>query len=129
MHQEPPYLAEALRAGASGYILKSSESEELIRAIQEVLKDRIYLSPMITKETLGKLMESSGATGEATLTPRQREVLQLISEGHSLKEIAAELHISMSTVEYHKIALMRRLGANSTAELIRYGIAHGITPL
>ena|ERR1051325_8496544 len=128
MHREVSFAAEAFRAGASGYVLKDGESEELIAAVKEVLAGRFYLTPMITKDTLQELLLQAPEGDEPSLTPRQREVLQLLSEGRKLKEIAAELNISISTVEFHKSELMRRLGAPTTAALIRYSISHGFSP-
>jgi DNA-binding NarL/FixJ family response regulator len=99
---------------------------ELAKAISEVLKNRVYLSPGITKETVNELMRPSARVKE-TLSPRQREVVQLISEGHILKDIAAIMNISVSTVEFHKQAVMRRLGVSSTAELVKFAVSQGIT--
>jgi DNA-binding NarL/FixJ family response regulator len=127
MHREVAFAAEAFRAGASGYVLKDAESDELIEAIREVLAGRFYLTPLITKETLGELMQGASG-GEPALTPRQREVLQLLSDGYKFKEVASALHISISTVEFHKAEIMRRLGITSTADLIRYSIAQGMVP-
>jgi DNA-binding NarL/FixJ family response regulator len=128
MHREVAFAAEAFRAGASGYVLKDADTVELIRAIREVLAGRYYLTPMITRETLSELLQRDSAAAP-TLTPRQREVLQLISEGGSLKHIAHQLNVSVSTVEFHKAAIMRRLGANSTADLIRYSLSSGISTM
>ena len=126
MHREVAFAAEAFRAGASGYILKDSETDELIKAVREVVAGHFYITPLITKETLSELMQH-GAKPDR-LTGRQREVLQFLSEGLKLKEIAAELNISISTVEFHKSEIMRRLGVKSSADLIRYSIAQGMVP-
>jgi DNA-binding NarL/FixJ family response regulator len=125
MHADPHLAGEALRAGASGYVLKHSAGEELIRAIREVLQGRAYLTPLIAREVFTTL------TGQATppdgkLTPRQREVLGRIAEGQTMKEIAAALHLSRRTVETHKYDMMQALGVKTTAELIRYALDHGI---
>jgi len=128
MHHDATFAAEALRAGAAGYILKNSGAAELQGAIRDVLKGRTYLSPLVTKEAVTELMNPA-RTGRSRLplTDRQREVLQLVSEGLTLKEVSHALKISLSTVEFHKLEAMRRLGLESTAELIRYAISHGIS--
>jgi DNA-binding NarL/FixJ family response regulator len=125
MHAEVQLASEALRAGAYGYVLKHSAGEELIRAVQEVLEGRVYLTPLLTKDILATLTEP--ATQPAgQLTPRQREVLQLIAEGRRMKEIAAILQLSTRTVETHKYQMMRTLGVDSTAALVRYAIERGL---
>jgi DNA-binding NarL/FixJ family response regulator len=126
MHHEAGIVAEALRAGASGYVLKNAGITELAKAIAEALKGRVYLCPRVAKEAVDELRNPKKA-GQEVLSPRQREVVQLISEGHILKDIAAIMNISVSTVEFHKQAVMRRLGANSTADLVKYAVTHGIT--
>jgi len=128
MHADSDYVAEAFRAGASGYLLKRSAASELVTAIQEVMKGRYYVTPLVTREALSPLF---GGTPEpkklaTTLTTRQREVLQLVAEGRSVKEIAAILKVSAKTVEFHKSALMDRLDLHTTAELTRYAISHGL---
>jgi DNA-binding NarL/FixJ family response regulator len=128
MHADSDYVSEAFRAGASGYLLKRSAASELLTAIQEVMKGRCYVTPLVTREALSPLF---GGTMEprklsSTLTARQREVLQLVAEGRSVKEIAAILRVSGKTVEFHKSALMDRLGIHTTAELTRYAIEHGL---
>jgi DNA-binding NarL/FixJ family response regulator len=128
MHADSDYVSEAFRAGASGYLLKRSAASELLTAIQEVMKGRCYVTPLVTREALSPLF---GGTTEprklsSTLTARQREVLQLVAEGRSVKEIAAILRVSGKTVEFHKSALMDRLGIHTTAELTRYAIEHGL---
>jgi len=129
MHHDATFTAEALRAGASGYVLKNSGIEELTTAICEVMQDHLYLSPRIAKGAVDELMRQHDVDSFApTLTPRQREVLQLISEGHSQKDIAHVLKISVSTAEFHRTTLMRKLGIKSTADLVRYAISHGISP-
>jgi DNA-binding NarL/FixJ family response regulator len=125
MHRDVAYAAEAFRAGASGYVLKDSESEELTSAIREVAAGRYYLTPSIAKESLGELLQHGSKSAPS---PRQREVLQLLAEGYKLKEIAHRLNISISTAEFHKTALMRRLGAGTTAELLRFAMSKGLIP-
>ena len=128
MHPDAAYAANAFKAGASGYVLKHSAPDELITAIREGLKGRTYVTPLIA----GKLLHSyeSGSHSEVdtvlSLTSRQREVLQLLAEGHSAKEIAAILNISTKTVEYHKYRMMEDLGIKTAAELIRYAVKQGI---
>ena len=124
MHADAQLATEAFRAGASGYVLKQSAGEELIAAIREVLKGRTYLTPLITKTVITNLTESTPTT--VKLTPRQREVLRLIADGRRMKEIGAILELSTRTVESHKYEMMRALGVQSTAELVRYAIQIGL---
>ena len=124
MHADAQLATEAFRAGASGYVLKQSAGEELIAAIQEVLQGRTYLTPLITKDVIANFTESTPPA--VKLTPRQREVLRLIAEGRRMKEIAAILELSTRTVETHKYEMMRGLGVESTAELVRYAIQIGL---
>ena len=125
MHADAELATEAFRAGACGYVLKQSAGEELITAIQEVLQGRTYLTPLITKDVIATLTESTPQPA-VKLTPRQREVLQLIAEGRRMKEIAAILELSTRTVETHKYEMMRALKVESTAELVRYAIQIGL---
>jgi DNA-binding NarL/FixJ family response regulator len=125
MHADAQLATEALRAGASGYVLKHSAGEELITAIQEVLQGRTYLTPLIAQDVITTLMASE-KQATVTLTPRQREVLRLIAEGRRMKEIAATLQLSTRTVETHKYEMMRALGVDSTAALVRYAIQLGL---
>jgi DNA-binding NarL/FixJ family response regulator len=125
MHADAQLATEALRAGASGYVLKHSAGEELITAIQEVLQGRTYLTPLIVQDVITTLMASE-KQATVTLTPRQIEVLRLIAEGRRMKEIAATLQLSTRTVETYKYDIMRSLGMQSTAELVRYAIHLGL---
>jgi DNA-binding NarL/FixJ family response regulator len=125
MHADAQLATEAFRAGASGYVLKQSAGEELIAAIQEVLRGRTYLTPLITKNVIATLTESVPQSA-VKLTTRQREVLRLIAEGRRMKEIGAILELSTRTVETHKYEMMRALGMESTAELVRYAIQIGL---
>jgi DNA-binding NarL/FixJ family response regulator len=127
-HADATYVAEAFRAGASGYVLKRCASLELLHAIRQVLQGRAYVTPLIRKD-LAELPAWPLGTGEASgeLTVRQREVVQLVAEGHSVKEIAMLLKISSKTVAFHKTNVMRRLGIGSTAELTKYALEHGIS--
>ena len=122
MHEDPDYVREALRVGANGYLLKRAAADELLHALQRVLQDDVYVTPLIKVELT---KDGSGlATGE--LTGRQRQVLQLIAEGHAGKSIASLLSISPKTVEYHKASIMKQLGLRTTAELTRYALKHGL---
>jgi DNA-binding NarL/FixJ family response regulator len=129
MHADATYVAGAFRAGASGYVLKRCASVELLKAINQVLDGRAYVTPLIRKNIPDNLpgwpLESGEGSGE--LTARQREVVQLVAEGHSVKEIASILRISGKTVAFHKTNVMRRLGLRSTAELTKYALEHGIS--
>jgi DNA-binding NarL/FixJ family response regulator len=131
MHDDREYVTEAFRAGASGYLVKRAASSELVSAIQEVLKGRFYVTPLVTRGVIDGLIEKQRRGQKQPpsprgLTPRQREVLQLIAEGKTNKEAASILNISVKTVEYHKSHIMRELGVRSTAELTKYAIAKGI---
>ena len=125
IHTEARLAAEALRAGASGYLLKHAAGDELLAAIRTVLEGRTYLTPMVTREVLENLTSPAIIT-EPKLTPRQREVLRRIAQGERLKEIAFALGISVRTVEDHKYQLMRALGVESTADLVRFAIKQRI---
>jgi DNA-binding NarL/FixJ family response regulator len=122
MHNDATLLAEAFRCGASGYILKQAAGEELMNAIREVAQGNNYISPMITSLP----SESQKSHVQKTITPRQREVLQLISQGLTMREIAAQLKISTRTAESHKYEIMQTLGVETTAELIRYCLKLGL---
>jgi DNA-binding NarL/FixJ family response regulator len=123
MHKEPELAAEALRAGALGYMLKISPLEELIGAIRQVAQGRAYVTTLLLKELLTLLLDARRQWGDdSRLTPRQREVLQLIAEGRTMKDVAAILKISPRTAESHKYEIMQVLGVQSTAELIQYAI-------
>lgn len=125
MNMSPEVAAEAFRRGASGYVVKSSAAEELVRAIRRALRSESYLSPAITKETVDFLLRSgSSYSEEKRITPRQREVLQLLAEGQSMKEIASALNLKTGTVAFHKYKMMEVLGLKSNAELLHYAIKH-----
>lgn len=128
MHQDATYAANAFEAGASGFVLKHSASSELIRAIREAIKGRTYVTPLIAGDLIHTYQE--GGSPEKNLfkkmSPRQREVLQLLAEGKSAKEIASILNISTRTVEFHKYRMMEQLNIKTSAELVRYAIKHGI---
>jgi len=129
MHSDVAYATEAFRAGASGYVLKRSAAAELVTAIREVLKGGAYVTPPIAKAMMrDSLFGRSPQTRNPSdaLTSRQREVLQLVAEGHSIKEIASILNLSPKTVEFHKYRVMEQLGIRTTAELTQYAVKHGI---
>ncbi len=128
MHPDATLAQEALAAGASGYLLKSSPGSELKGALREVLQGRIYLSPAVTRDVLEVMgrMTPIHENVWAHLTPRQREVLQLLAEGKSHKEIASILNISVKTAEYHKYLILDTLRLKTNAELVQYAIRHGI---
>ena len=124
-------ISEAFKAGASGYVLKQSASEELRQAIDTVLANKRFLSRQITPEVREALehewFKPEGYSGD--LTDRQREVLVLLAKGRSTRHIAQELDISMKTVEFHKANITRKLGVHTTSELIKFALAHGLTTL
>ena len=128
MHATEQYVLEALRNGASGYVLKDADADELERAIHCVVRGEKYLTPAVSKHVLDDYMrrirsdEAQEATTTRTLTARQREILQLIAEGKSTREIAERLHLSVKTVETHRAVSMRKLKVHSTAELVRYAV-------
>ena len=131
MHLDATYAASALEAGASGFVLKHSAPSELIVAIREAMRGRTYVAPTVA----GDLSRSpqSGALRQASLfgslSPRQREVLQLLAEGKSAKEIGAILNVSTRTVEFHKYRMMEQLSIKTSAELVQYAVRHGLTAL
>lgn len=127
---DPAYLHAAFNAGAKGYVAKQSAAEELVRAIRMALRDRYYVTPLATHDRfqrpLGGPSSNPASMFAVELTPRQREVLQLVAEGKSTKEISAALKISIKTVEFHRNSLMDELGMRTTAELTRYALSRGI---
>lgn len=127
INEDADLAAEAFRAGASGYLLKRSAASELSTAIHEVMRGRSYVTPLITDGLIGTLMHLGEQKGGRELTPRQREVLQLLAEGHTMKEIASLLTISPRTVAFHKYQMFDQLGVKTTAELIQYALKHHIT--
>jgi DNA-binding NarL/FixJ family response regulator len=115
--------AEAFRAGASAYLLKNSAASELLKAIQEVLAGRSYVTPLATKGLMDSFRhEAEPPKSKGASSPRQREVLQLLAEGHTMKEIARKLKITARTVAFHKYSMMKELGIRSSAELVQYAI-------
>ena len=123
MHADTQLAVDAFRKGASGYVLKVSPGEELIAAITQVAQGRSYITTLLAKDLIAVLLEARGEDKSgAPLTPRQREVLQLIAEGKTMKEVADILCVSPRTAESHKYEIMRSLGVETTAELIQYAI-------
>ena len=131
MHPDVTYAAEALLAGGSAYVLKSSAGAELLVAIYEAFRGLIYVTPCIDGALVRIQMESAASLPgiRPELSRRQREVLQLLAEGKSLKEIAATLNLSVRTAEFHKYQIMKLLGIRSNAELTKHAVKLGITPL
>jgi DNA-binding NarL/FixJ family response regulator len=126
-NREPRLAVEAFRRKASGYLLKDSAASELVTAIREALKGRSYVSPLIAKGMLNHaLNQEPGDSGSRELSAREREVLQLLAEGKSMKEVAAVLDISPRTVEFHKYRVMELLGVKTNAELVQYAIRQGL---
>jgi len=128
MHADVVYVEEALRAGGVGYLLKRSAASELITAIKAVMRGERYVTPLIDwKESTTSIRRKEARTKASDrLSPRQREVLQLVAEGRANKEIAALLHVSEKTVDFHKSCIKRELMLNSTAELTQFAIKHHI---
>jgi DNA-binding NarL/FixJ family response regulator len=128
MHPDVTYAVEAFNAGASGYVLKHSAPSELVNAIHEVLKGRTYVTPMIAGELIEtyKKGDNVGNVEISKLTTRQREVLQLLVEGKSAKEVAGLLNISTRTVEFHKYKMMEMLSIKTSPELVKFAIKNGI---
>jgi two-component system response regulator NreC len=132
MHSSNAFVAQALQNGAIGYVLKGCPEEDLVRAVKEAAAGRRFLSPPVTEIAINAYIEQSKRgpfDPHETLTPRQREVLQLAAEGKTNAEIAAQLNISQRTVENHRASLMQRLGLQNQSELIRHAIRHGLIPL
>lgn len=154
MHSDRRYVSEALKAGASGYVLKDGAFDELISAIRAVAADRVYLSPRVAGVVVDdyvRRLPARGGSGSAAasapghpgaeyshaarrgafdaLTPREREVLQLMAEGYATKEVAHRLHVSVKTVETHRRQMMDKLDMHSVAELTKYAIREGLTTL
>ena len=125
IHGDARLAAQALRAGAAGYLLKQSAGEELLEALSTVMDGRTYLTPLITKDVLWT-MSNAVDDSAPTLTPRQLEILRLIAQGKRMKEIAAELDLSVRTIEDHKAHLLRTLGVESTADLVKFAVRQGL---
>jgi len=126
MNEDSDLAAEAFRSGASGYLLKRSAASELSTAIREVVQGRSYLTPLITDALIGTLLHPEDHKPTRELTSRQREVLQLLVEGRSMKEVASILAVTPRTVAYHKYTMMAQLKVKTTAELVQYAIKQHI---
>jgi DNA-binding NarL/FixJ family response regulator len=123
MYADPDLAGEALRLGASGYVLKSSAAHELKQAIHEALRGRSYITPLITRDVVGSPIDR---TNRHTLTMRQREVLQLLAEGRSMKEVGTVLNVTARTVAFHKYKMMEQLGLKTSAELVQFAVKQGM---
>lgn len=128
MHSGPEYVARALNAGALGYLLKESAFEELALALNAALAGRVYLSRKLDREVVERFRNQlhRGSDALDVLTPRQRQILQMIAEGHSTRETAERLHVSVKTVETHRAQIMERLGIYDLAGLVRFAIRAGL---
>jgi len=124
MHGEDTYVLQALQMGIRGYVLKSQAAMDLVRALQEVSRGAVYLSPGVS----GAVVEAYRTKKDLRdpLTPREREVLQLVAEGKTTKEVASLLGVSVKTAEYHRNSVMQKLGIHETASLVRYAIRRGL---
>jgi two-component system response regulator NreC len=133
VHSDEEYIRQILRAGASGYLVKQAAPNELISAIEAIQRGESYLSPSVSKKVVQEYVQhAAGSTEEDSherLTDREREVLQLIAEGNSTRDIAELLHMSVKTAETHRARLMRKLDIHSTAELTQYAIRKGVISL
>ena len=126
MNEDADLAAEAFRAGASAYLLKRSTTSELPLAIREVMLGRSYVTPLVTEGLVESLLQPESRKPAHELTPRQREVLQLLAEGRSMKEVASILNLTPRTVAFHKYRMMDELKVKSTAELVQYAVKHHI---
>ena len=126
MNEDPDLAAEAFRAGASGYVLKRSAPSELTTAIREVFQGRSYVTSLVTEGMVGSLLNASERRPSNALTSRQREILQLLAEGNSMKQVGAILNLTRRTVAFHKYRMMQQLKLHTTAELIQYAVRNHI---
>jgi DNA-binding NarL/FixJ family response regulator len=126
MNEDAELAAEAFRSGASGYLLKRCAASELGTAIREVMQGRSYVTPLVTEGLVGSLIHGGEPSSPHELTSRQREVLQLLAEGRSMKEVASVLNLTPRTVAFHKYRMMAQLKLKTTAELIQYAVRHHI---
>jgi DNA-binding NarL/FixJ family response regulator len=128
VHGDPPFVQKAVSLGADGYVLKNGPASEVVNAIRAVARGGSYFSPSIAREIVDQLRAPKRGAGDtfSLLSTREREVLHLIAEGRSAKEIAKELGISSKTVEAHRTSLMRKLGARKATELVRFAVRHGL---
>jgi DNA-binding NarL/FixJ family response regulator len=129
MNQDPDLASEAFRLGASAYLLKTSAASELVRAIQEVVRGGFYVTPLLTKDMVGSFVQNFKRRKSTNhLTLRQKEVLQLLAEGRSMKEAAFILNVSPRTVAFHKYTMMDQLKIRSSAQLIEYAMRSSLVP-
>jgi DNA-binding NarL/FixJ family response regulator len=129
MNQDPDMAGEAFRLGASAYLLKNSAGAELLRAIREVVRGGVYVTPLMTKDMVGSFIQNlKRRKSTHRLTLRQKEVLQLLAEGRSMKEAAFILNVSPRTVAFHKYTMMDHLSIKSSAELIEYAMRSSLVP-
>jgi DNA-binding NarL/FixJ family response regulator len=132
MHSDKRYISSMLQAGASGYLLKDCAFKELVQAIHTVARRQVYLSPsiasLVTDDYVRQLMVKDGSPA-SLLSPKEREVLQLMAEGHSTKQIATTMNLSVKTIETHRQQVMEKLGLHSIAELTKFAIREGLTSL
>jgi DNA-binding NarL/FixJ family response regulator len=126
VNEDPDLAAEAFRVGAAGYLLKNSAASELLQAIREVFQGRSYVTPLATQGLVERLQNPEPAKAKYELSPRQREVLQLLAEGHTMKEIARLLKITPRTVAFHKYTMMEALGIKSSALLVQFALKQGL---
>jgi DNA-binding NarL/FixJ family response regulator len=125
---EPSHVVEAFRAGVSGYLLKRCTFSELTQAIRQVINGKTYVTRLISPRAVGVAADRTPGKDASTLTPRQREVLQLVAAGCTAKEVANQLNLSAKTAVFHKMAIMDKLGLRTTAELTRYALENNIVP-
>jgi DNA-binding NarL/FixJ family response regulator len=127
VNEDPDMVTEAFRIGANGYLLKNSAASELFQALDAVLSSKNYVTPSLEAGMLNSFIKNpSGQKAHGNLTIRQREVLQLLAEGHTMKEVAASLNITPRTVAFHKYQIMEDLDIKTNSELIQYAIKHGL---
>lgn len=126
VHDDPDMVVQAFRLGASGYVLKRSAASELFQAIKEVFGGKVYVTPQVAQGMLESFAQDPEHRKTSKLTPRQREILQLLAEGNSMKEVAAILNITPRTVAFHKYRMMEALDLKNSAELIRFAIKERI---
>lgn len=127
MNPDPDIASEALRIGASGYLLKNSEGEELLKAVRDAVRGTSYVTPQITEAMEESFIRDPKSLGRPRhLTDRQREVLQMLAEGRPMQEVADALHISRRTVRFHKHQIMEELGIRTNSEMVQYAIKHAI---
>jgi DNA-binding NarL/FixJ family response regulator len=128
MHSDASYAADAFEAGASGFVLKHSASSELVTAIKEAVRGRTYITPLIAGDLIHAYQKGAPSANhpKTELSSRQREILQLLAEGKSAKEIGSMLNVSARTVEFHKYRVMEKLNIKTSAELVQYAVKHGL---